>query len=307
MSTRNQTWITHYAHPGVCSVGVAVEGGFLTAGHCTFGNNPDHGNEDIRTAALSPLGLAQASTMVLGSNAFLHNRDAAWVQAVAGWSPVPEIDGYTAGILTVPAEWSGKLDVPVNTTVCRYGGTSGGPYCGTVGAKNVSVWFGTWDPVLIEGLTLVEASCTDDGDSGGPHVALANGQVQGINVGGSPTNNCLGFPTTAGVVYFQPVSDGLNLSGLTMLTSRGVSPATVQGLHCEGTGWSSFFCWFDSYRSQGPTTWAWQSSQGGSGSGAFFSGSCTAGTWPVISLTLTNPYGSSVPTTSFFCNGGPPM
>src|SRR5690606_32760124 len=68
--------------------------------------------------------------------------DSGWVQTVPGWTPVAQIYGYDDGILTVPALWGGMLEAPVGATVCRYGQSSGGPWCGTVDAKGVS--FGSY-------------------------------------------------------------------------------------------------------------------------------------------------------------------
>lgn len=303
---RNLIFITYYSHPGNCSIGVAVNQGFLTAGHCTYGNNPTYGPEDIRTPILSALGQAQNSTFTINGSST--QRDAAWVQTSRAWTPVPEINGYASGILPVPAEWSATLEAAVGSTVCRYGETSGGPFCGTVSAKNVTVCFGaptTCD--TISGLTAIANSCTDNGDSGGPHRALANGQLQGLNVGGTTTNNCTGYPLTADTVYLQPIAEAATLMNRTVLTGHGAAAPTVQGLYCESPGWSSYFCYFSTYRSQGMTTLFWQSNQGGSGSGSVFTGVCQDATWPIINLTLGNPYGNHIANTSFLCRGGPPL
>lgn len=305
--TRNHTWETNYGGSWICSVGIAVNQGFLTAGHCTFGDNVFSSGEEIRTRSGVLLGVAQASTFGLtGPISSQNPRDVAWIQTSSGWTPTAQINGYSSGILDVPAEWSGMLDASINATVCRYGATSGGPFCGQVSEKDVTECFG---PIYacdyVGGLTRVSNGCTEDGDSGGPYLSPSNGQIQGTNTGGE--FDCSNHPTISGNVFYQPVSQGTALMGRTMLTSHGATAPTVQGLHCFGTGNSTFFCSIDSFRSQGETSLSWSSSQGGSSSNGWFNGSCTGDVTVNVSLLLTNQYGSSTANTSVFCYSGPPL
>lgn len=309
VGTRNHTWITHYAHPGVCSVGVAVNQGFLTAGHCTYGNNPTYGLEEIRTPASVYLGTAQNSTFSpSGPVDPINPRDAAWVQTGAGWVPTAQIDGYSSGTLSVPAAWAGMLPAAVGTTVCRYGQTSGGPHCGTVNGTNITACFGGLGCDTIKGLTRLAGSCSNDGDSGGPHRASSNGQVQGMTVGASTTNTC---PTPTTNVYLQPIPNALNLMGRIMLTAHGAVAPTIPGIiSCEGLGWGTFSCYISGYNSQGPVSLSWSTNQGASGSGSTeFNGGCHASTVPAprVTLTISNSYGSTVYQRNFICyNGTPP-
>lgn len=301
-------YLTEYSHSGECSIGVAVNQGFLTAGHCTYGFNTALSPsvyEDFRDGSFNPLGLAQFTTFSpSGPIDPINPRDAAWVQTLTGWTPTAEINGYSDGVLTVPAKWSGMAETPISFTVCRYGATSGGPYCGTVSAKNVTECFG--DDTYCEdvgGLTRVSNVCTDDGDSGGPYVDLATGQVQGTNTGGQ--KSCASYPSISGDVYFQPVSHGLALTGRTMLTAHGAVAPAAEDLSCDPMGYSTFSC-YTSYRSQGSTSISWSSSHGGGATGTVFNGSCTAGLTVTVTVTLTNPYGSSNASRFFHCYGGPP-
>ncbi|TCS91858.1 hypothetical protein EDC25_1471 [Pseudofulvimonas gallinarii] len=303
--TRNNTWETNYGGSWICSVGVSVNQGFLTAGHCTYGKNEFPSGEVIHTRSDVPLGVAQNSTFDLSGPTDSGNpRDAAWVQTGTGWVPTAEINGYSSGTLDVPGAWSGVLEASINSTVCRYGGTSGGPYCGQVNAKNVSQCFGSWGACdTVGALTKVINGCTEDGDSGGVHLSASTGQVQGINVGGAP--DCSAHPAVSGDVYFQPVTIGLGLMGRTMLTQHGSSAPTLDGPYCEGMGYSHFFC-STGYSSQGDTSVSWSWSGGGT-SGTTANGTCPSDTWVTVLVTASNEYGSTNVNRSYFCRSGPPL
>ena len=125
---------TKNASPGwnnwPCSIGASTANGFFTAGHCVA-----PGNTLNSATTNTQLGVAISSAY----NSFQSFRDTAWVQAVAGWTPKPKVNGYSQGVISVPAKWSGINSSPINSTVCRYGQTSGGPHCGSVSQTGVLI------------------------------------------------------------------------------------------------------------------------------------------------------------------------
>ncbi|MDQ2584615.1 carbohydrate-binding protein [Saccharothrix yanglingensis] len=171
-----------------CSVGFAVEGGFVTAGHCG------------RTGAAT----TQPSGTFAGSS--FPGNDYAWVRTAAGNAGRPLVNRYPG---TVPV--AGSTEAPVGASVCRSGSTTGWR-CGTIQQKNASV---TYPEGTITGLTRTNA-CAEPGDSGGSW--LTGDQAQGVTSGGS--GNC----TSGGTIYFQPVNEILQVYGLRLVVSGGTPP-----------------------------------------------------------------------------------
>lgn len=178
---------TYFTPDFRCSVGFAVAGGFVTAGHCSPAGTPTSGYNQIAQ------GVFEESTFP-GS-------DHAWVSVNQDWTPVPLVNDYSGGSVTV----TGSQEAPIGSTVCRSGSTSGW-HCGTVEATNQTVLYAEG---TVSGLTRTSA-CADRGDSGGSFVW--NDQAQGMTSGGS------GSCTFGGVTYFQPVNPALQRYGLTLLT-----------------------------------------------------------------------------------------
>lgn len=319
--TQNYTWHIDYGGTWPCSVGASAEKvagssyvvGYVTAGHCNT-TKAGVGNT-IWTIGGASLGQVVWSSFDQSSYTFANNEDGAFVKTDSGWTPQSKVNGYSSGALTVSGTWGGTLAAPVGTTACRYGENSGGPHCASVSARNVTVCFKFCDgvghaPVNINGLIKVSGICTNDGDSGGPLVTAAN-QVQGT-VSGGTANSC---PDSSGdVVYFQPVSTTLSRASSTlsnpvvMLTSHGRSAPTFSTT-CPDPGSASghFICILDSYDSQGEATMSWSTSTGKTSTTSSVSGACSAG-YPVnVTLSLTNPYGTTTSTSSFLCPSGPPI
>ena len=300
--TQNHTWeeASGFQEEAPCSIGAAVEGGFVTAGHCG-----SQGNE-ISTPAGQTLGVVADSTWQ-SYGVFWYHEDGGLVQSEPGWYPTPWINGYNDGLLLVPALWAGVLESPVNTTVCRYGQISGGPYCGMISQKNVNDYVGSH---LIMGMVKVGNACTDEGDSGGPFVSASGDQVQGTVVGGSPVDTC---PIKSADVYYQPITTTLSRFGngsdwLRMLTMHGAVKPTVNGFKCpdyNSSGQGIYVCNFSSYNSQGKTDISWSSSTGHSGQSNFFGGSCLSGQTVTVNLEVSNPYGTLSQPASFPCPMGP--
>ena len=282
-----------------CSIGVSVEGGFITAGHCG-----EVGNE-IRTPNDVLLGSVAGSTWSLSSGcssvSHSHGEDSGWVQTEAGWTGTAQVNGYDAGILTIDAAYSGLLEAPVGATVCRYGQTTASERCGQIEQKN----FNLPPSSGLENFTRASGSiCTLDGDSGGPFLT-PSGQVQGINYGGIDTSECAnGQSATA--VLFQPVTTTINRFGLTMLTAHGDNVPAISGMICNALGYSIIACWAG-YESQGATSLQWKHNGATVGNGASQVIGCVAGQNALLEAVATNPYGTGDQSMSIHCNGGPPQ
>ncbi|MCC4247575.1 S1 family peptidase [Microbacterium testaceum] len=166
---------------GRCSVGFAVQGGFVTAGHCGVAGD--------RTT----YGTFQGSSFP--------GNDYAWV-ATPSHTPVGQVVDYAGGTVAV----KGSTPAAVGATVCRSGSTTGW-HCGQVQAYNSTVRYAEGS---VSGLIRTSV-CAEPGDSGGS--LLAGNQAQGVTSGGS------GDCSTGGTTYFQPVNEILQAYGLQLLTS----------------------------------------------------------------------------------------
>jgi hypothetical protein len=217
------------------------------------------------------------------------------------------VNGYSDGLISVPAVFSGTQEAPISTTACRYGDRSGGPFCGTIVAKGVQ---DLYQGIVINNMTKVSGSCTDDGDSGGPFLTAA-GQIQGTNVGGAPgsVNTC---PVGAPTVYFVPIDDHINAFAndsppiVQVLTSHGANPPSVGSITCFQGGVGLYVCALDSYQSQGVTDFSWTTSTGQSSSGLSVTVICTPPQLVSVNVDVTNVYGASTGGSGFVCQAGPP-
>ena len=174
-----------------CSIGFAVQGGFVTAGHC---GSPGDQTLDQNQA---PMGSVKASI-------FPGDNDEGFVQVTNGDTLQPFVNDFNGNLLPV----AGSTEAPVGATVCRSGSTTG-THCGTIEAKNQTV---VYPEGAVTGLTRTNA-CAEGGDSGGPW--LVGDQAQGVTSGGS------GDCTTGGETFFQPVNEILAINNLTLLTTGG--------------------------------------------------------------------------------------
>ncbi|MFI2105193.1 S1 family peptidase [Isoptericola sp. NPDC019693] len=166
-----------------CSVGFAVVGGFVTAGHC----------------GSAGAGTSQPAGTFAGSS--FPGDDYAYVQVGAGSTPVGAVNDWSGGQVAV----AGAEPAPVGAQVCRSGSTTGW-HCGTVEALDVSV---SYAEGRVDGLIRTDV-CAEPGDSGGS--LLAGDQAQGVTSGGS------GDCTSGGTTFFQPVGEILDAYGLTLVT-----------------------------------------------------------------------------------------
>ncbi len=165
-----------------CSVGFAVNGGFITAGHCG----------EVGATTTTPTGSFAGSSFP--GNDYAYVRTSETSRAV--------VNNYAGGTVAV----SGSTQAPIGSSICRSGSTTGWQ-CGTIQARNSTVNYAEGS---VSGLIRTNA-CAEGGDSGGS--ALSGNQAQGVTSGGS--GNC----TVGGTTYFQPVGEILNAYGLTLKTS----------------------------------------------------------------------------------------
>ncbi|MEG3634961.1 S1 family peptidase [Micromonospora palythoicola] len=179
----------YFIGSGRCSVGFAVVGGFVTAGHC--------GRVGARTtgADRAPQGVFRASSFP--------GDDWAFVQVNNNTRVLPEVTDFRGGVARV----AGSQEVPVGSSICRSGSTTG-VRCGTVQARNATV---RYPEGLVGGLVRTNV-CAEPGDSGGSWIS--GNQAQGVTSGGS--GDCV----RGGTTFYQPVNEILQRNNLTLLTTQ---------------------------------------------------------------------------------------
>lgn len=183
-----------------CSVGFAVQGGFVSAGHCG----------QVGSTTTGPVGDEQVPQGTFEASTFPES-DFSFVVTNADWTPVGEVNSFGAAGGNLPV--AGSAEAPVGTSVCKFGSTTGAS-CGVIQALDVTVNF--VDPsdgvgtVAVDGLIQTDV-CAEPGDSGGS--LLAGDQAQGTVSGGS------GDCTVGGQTFFQPVNEVLQTLDLTLLTT----------------------------------------------------------------------------------------
>ncbi|RRO20717.1 trypsin-like serine protease [Saccharopolyspora rhizosphaerae] len=166
-----------------CSMGFAVQGGFVTAGHC--------GGQGEQTT--QPTGTFAGSSFP--------GNDYAYVSTGSDDTGYPLVYDYSGGYVAV----SGSSEAPLGASICRSGSTTGW-HCGAVLAKNQTVQY---QQGTVSGLTRTNV-CAEPGDSGGSFIS--GNQAQGMTSGG------WGDCRTGGETYFQPVREALSAYGLSLLT-----------------------------------------------------------------------------------------
>lgn len=178
-------WI-NYA--GRCSVGFAVYGGFVSAGHC---GTPGSTASDQNGALLGSFAASQ-----------FPGNDFSYISAAAGvnlWGYVEGYNGYWYYVY-------GSAQVPQGSGICRSGSTTG-MWCGTLLDRG---WTVNYPQGTVYNLTRTNV-CAEPGDSGGSW--LSANQAQGVTSGGS--GNC----SSGGTTYYQEVNPILATYGLTLITS----------------------------------------------------------------------------------------
>jgi streptogrisin C len=181
----------------LCSVGFAVAGGFVTAGHCGGVGSTTSGS-----------GAAQGT---FRGSSFPDN-DYAWVQVNANWVSRPVVNTWNGGTTNV----AGSQEAAVGSSVCRSGRTTGWR-CGTITAKNVTV---NYSGSYVYGL-VASSACAQPGDSGGSFIT--GDQAQGVTSGAG--GNC----SSGGTTVYQPVNEILGVYGLSLTTTGGGSTSRIIG------------------------------------------------------------------------------
>lgn len=178
----------YYISGGRCSIGFAVVGGFVTAGHCGRVGQAVTGRNGVAMGTFAGLSFP--------------GNDYAWVRTNSNWTGIGAVNRYNGTAVAV----RGSTEAAIGAAVCRSGSTTGWR-CGTILAKNQTVRYveGT-----VSGLTRTNA-CAEPGDSGGSWIS--GNQAQGVTSGGS--GNC----TVGGITFFQPVNEILSAYGLRLVTS----------------------------------------------------------------------------------------
>lgn len=174
----------------LCSIGFAVDGGFVTAGHC--GAN----GQNVQGFNGAELGTYRGSTFP--------GNDYAWVQTNGNWDVQANVNNYNGGAVAV----NGSNEAAVGASTCRSGRTTGWR-CGNIKAKNVTV---NYSDGPVYGMTTTSA-CVEGGDSGGSFIS--GNQAQGVTSGGS--GNC----TSGGDSLFQPLNPILQKYGLRLKLQGG--------------------------------------------------------------------------------------
>ncbi|MBB2947653.1 streptogrisin C [Actinoplanes lutulentus] len=174
----------------LCSVGFAVAGGFVTAGHCGGTGSPTLGFNN------------QAQGTFAGSS--FPGNDYAWVRTNGNWVSQPWVNNYSGGNVVV----AGSQEAAIGSSICRSGRTTGWR-CGTLLGKNETINYAQGS---VSGLSRSNA-CAQPGDSGGSWIS--GNQAQGVTSGG--TGDC----TSGGTMWFQPVNEILGVYGLSLTTSGG--------------------------------------------------------------------------------------
>ncbi|MGX6602967.1 ricin-type beta-trefoil lectin domain protein [Micromonosporaceae bacterium Da 78-11] len=176
----------------LCSVGFAVAGGFVSAGHCGGVNSPTLGYNNVAQGTFA------------GSS--FPGNDYSWIRTNGNWTPQPWVNNYAGGNVLV----AGSQDAAVGSSICRSGRTTGWR-CGTLLGRNETIVYAQGS---VSGLSRSNA-CAEGGDSGGAWIS--GNQAQGVTSGG--TGNC----TSGGTMWFQPVNEILGAYGLSLTTSGGTA------------------------------------------------------------------------------------
>jgi streptogrisin C len=180
----------------LCSIGFAVAGGFVSAGHCGGAGSPTLGYNNVAQGTF-------AASQFPGN-------DFSWIRTNANWTSQPWVNNYAGGNVTV----AGSQDAAVGSSVCRSGRTTGWR-CGTILGRDETI---VYSQGAVSGLSRSNA-CAEPGDSGGSWIS--GNQAQGVTSGG--TGNC----TSGGTMWFQPVNEILSTYGLSLTTSGGGSSTSA--------------------------------------------------------------------------------
>lgn len=179
---------------GVCSVGFAVEGGYITAGHC------GSAGMTATTVNREALGRFDVSSFPADDYAFVSTNE--------NWVSRALVNNYAGGSITV----SGTATALKGAAVCRSGITTGWQ-CGTVETTDKTVVYSGGR--VVEQLTETTA-CAEPGDSGGPF--MLGQKALGVTSGGSgdckPPAPAADPNSIKAKTYYQPIQEILAAKGV---------------------------------------------------------------------------------------------
>ncbi len=189
----------------LCSVGFAVHGGFVSAGHCGRVGSPTAGGNWIAQGTFR-------GSVFPGS-------DHAYIELNGQWASLPLVNNHAGGFVEV----RGSAVAPPGSSVCRSGRTTRWR-CGVIQSHNVTINYAA-GPVY--GATQTTA-CAEGGDSGGSFIS--GNQAQGVTSGGS--GNC----ASGGTTFYYPINPILSAYGLTLKTAGAPPPSTTRELVSQWHG-----------------------------------------------------------------------
>jgi streptogrisin C len=222
----------------ICSIGFAVAGGFVSAGHCGGVGSPTLGYNNVAQGTFA------------GSS--FPGNDYSWIRTNGSWTSQPWVNNYAGGNVIV----AGSQDAAIGSSVCRSGRTTGWR-CGTILGRDETVVYAQG---AVYGLSRSNA-CAEPGDSGGSWIS--GNQAQGVTSGG--TGNC----SSGGTMWFQPVNEILGTYGLALTTSGGGGGSTSSIVSnwngkCIDVPYSNF--------SDGVALWMWNCNGTGAQKWTFVNG-----------------------------------
>ncbi|MDT5040008.1 MAG: streptogrisin [Actinoplanes sp.] len=172
---------------GLCSVGFAVTGGFVSAGHCGKAGDPTLGYNN------APQGTFAASEWP--------GNDFSWIRTNSSWTSEPWVNNYEGSNTIV----TGSQDAAIGSSICRSGRTTHWR-CGTLLGRDETA---NYPAGPVTGLSHMSA-CAEPGDSGGS--VISGTEAQGVASG------VVGDCSSGGTTWFQPVNEILHTYGLTLTT-----------------------------------------------------------------------------------------
>jgi hypothetical protein len=233
--------------------------------------------------------------------------DLALVDINAPFTTTSQVNGYSGGIINIPAEYAGYRQPLVGTSVCRSGQTTGGLFCGTVSKVNDMQEFGVLNSPSVTLTGIVKTTvCQLGGDSGGPFILASSDLAQGTLIGGRQTP----CPGVGDETWFEPIEKHMTelIVADEFRTQHGSNAPDIVNPVCPDTSLvaAGIYVCETEYYSQGLTTVDWSSNvPGQSGTGPFFFGSCTPGAWTTVDLDIDNAHGTDSQSFGFTCPSFP--
>nr|WP_269810575.1 ricin-type beta-trefoil lectin domain protein [Kineosporia rhizophila] len=195
--------------PGAaCSIGFAVQGGYVTAGHCGELGTPVKGYNGI-----------DQGTFAAKSD----QGDYAFVRTNSQWTSRPLVNSYGGPDVKV----AGWQEATIGSSVCRTGITTGWR-CGILLGRDETLLYAkdadaaSAENVIATGQYRTTA-CASPGDSGGPY--LSGNQAQGVHSGG--WGKC---EDGTSVKFYEPITEALFAFNLKLTTTAENGQGLINNL-----------------------------------------------------------------------------